>query len=251
VKQVTVISLLAFLCALSLLLTGTAVSAAQAPESEPAPTGHLHLSPDLIQAMYLKGLQLETQKAARVAERADCLLSMWYSSEGYIQAVQLIKSSGNAIIDQACLQVVIGRQLTDLPAFAREHGGWTQFPIHWLFVPTQEEHAPPVGRDPSIPALARGSAMHLLPPYYPDAALEARAHGICKMHVVVSEAGHVDAVEIMQSTHSEALDKACQGTIRDASFVPAKRNGEAVSGTADVVLDWRLPAAFRDATTTR
>ena len=39
----------------------------------------LHLSPQAMQAIYLKGLILGAQKAARSAKVTSCLLSMWYT----------------------------------------------------------------------------------------------------------------------------------------------------------------------------
>ena len=79
--------------------------------------------------------------------------------------------------------------------------------------------------------------MHVAPPYYPEAALAARAHGICKVHVAVSDAGDVDALAITQSTGSQELDQACLDAIYDAPFILRRREGKSVSGTTDVVLD--------------
>jgi hypothetical protein len=65
-------------------------------------------------------------------------------------------------------------------------GGWTQFPIVWDFVKrTAVDKAPPMEADPAIPALREGDAMHVAPPYYPEAALAARTHGIYKLHVML------------------------------------------------------------------
>jgi TonB family protein len=63
------------------------------------------------------------------------------------------------------------------------------------------------------------------------------------MHVTVSSAGDVDAIEISQSTGSAELDRACFDAIYDAPFVPATREGKPVLGTTDVVLLWRLPSS--------
>ena len=78
-------------------------------------------------------------------------------------------------------------------------------------------------------------------PAVQNLCLAARAYGICKLHVTVSEAGDVDALEITQSTGSVDLDQACLDAIYDAPFIPARREGKFVSGSTDVVLDWRLP----------
>jgi TonB family protein len=122
------------------------------------------------------------------------------------------------------------------------NGGWTQVPIVWNFgKPTADGKAQPMEADPAIPALRQGDAMHVTPPYYPEVAVAARAHGICKRHVTVSEAGDVDALDITQSTGSVDLDQACLDAIYDAPFIPGRREGKFVSGSTDIVLDWRLP----------
>jgi hypothetical protein len=47
-------------------------------------------------------------------------------------------------------------------------------------------------------------------------------HGICKMHITVSAAGAVSAIEIAPSTGSEALGQACKEAIYQSPFVAAR-----------------------------
>jgi TonB family protein len=153
-----------------------------------------------------------------------------------------VSVSGHPEIDQACLAAAIGQPLTVPPPLDPENGGWTQIPIVWNFGKRMaDDKAQPMEADPAIPALRQGDAMHVVPPYYPEVAVAARAHGICKLHVTVSEAGDVDALDITRSTGSVDLDQACLDAIYDAPFIPGGREGKFVSGTTDIVLDWRLP----------
>jgi TonB family protein len=78
-------------------------------------------------------------------------------------------------------------------------------------------------------------------PRYPAEALAQRAHGICKMHIAVTEKGAVSSIEITQSTGSAALDEACKEAIYGSPIMPATNEGQPVSGTTDVAIDWRLP----------
>jgi hypothetical protein len=183
-----------------LAMTVGAAAFAQAPVSTPpndavggssgaeAPRQKVHLSAQAIQAIYLKGQMLWMQKAAGQAEVTTCLLSQRYASDGTIHAVQLVRASGFPLVYQACLQAAIGRKVDAIPA-GLEKGGRTSFPIHWIF---DREHVDPsqhrTESDSSIPLLQSGGAMNLLPSY-PAAALAERAHGICKMHVTVTEKG--------------------------------------------------------------
>lgn len=55
------------------------------------------------------------QKAAGSAKQATCLLSLWFTGDGMIQAVQLAKASGFPLIGQACLLAALGRRFEGLP----------------------------------------------------------------------------------------------------------------------------------------
>jgi TonB family protein len=195
-----------------------------------------------MQSALQRGLNPALSKAAGKVDRAGCLLRVWYNAKGTILAEQILKSSGHSEIDHACLATAIGQPLKVPALLDPNDGGWIQFPIVWDFVARKAiDKAPPMEADPAIPALRGGNAMHVAPPYYPEAALAVRAHGICKLHVTVSGAGDVDALDITQSTGSVELDQACLDAIYDAPFIPGRREGKLVSGTTDVVLDWRLP----------
>jgi TonB family protein len=200
----------------------------------------VHLSAQALQAIYLSGLRVGAQKAARSAKVTSCLLSAWYMDDGVVQVVQLVKASGLPMVDQACLQGVIGQRLEGL--LSGETGGRKYFRFYWVFDRKEEgvRQRPPIQLDPSIPQLPADGAIHPLPGYPAD-ALAQHAHGICKMHVTVSAAGAVSSIEITQSTGSGSLDDACKEAIYKSAFVPAATGVEPVSGTTDVVIVWRLP----------
>jgi len=146
------------------------------------PRDKVHLSAQALQAIYLKGPVLYIQKAAGSAKEATCLLSLWFTGDGVIQAAQLLKASGFPLVDQACLQAALGRRFEGLPE--GHSGGRTYFSILWVFQPKQGDVPQPVKIkwDPSIPRLPAGGAMHPLPKYPAD-ALAQGAHGICKMQI--------------------------------------------------------------------
>jgi TonB family protein len=204
------------------------------------PRDKVHLSAQALQAIYLKGGVLYMQKAADSAKEATCLLSLWFTGDGTIQAAQLAKASGYPLIDQACLQAALGRRFEGLPE--GHLGGRTFFSIHWLFQLKTDEvpQRVKIKLDPSIPQLPAGGAMHPLP-NYPAEALAHGGHGICKMHVAVSADGAASSIEITQSTGSASLDGACKEAIDKSAFVPATDGERPVSGTTDVAILWRLP----------
>jgi TonB family protein len=225
-------------CRILLIAIGSLAHAQPAwdPDAKPA------LTPQLTQSAMQRGLNPALYKAAGGADRAGCLLRIWYNAKGTILVEQIVKSSGYPEIDQACLATAIGQPLKAPVLLDPNDGGWTQLPIVWHFAKRKTiDKTSPMEADPAIPALWEGNVMHVAPPYYPEAAIAARAHGICKLHVTVSDAGDVDALDITQSTGSVELDQACMDTVYAAPFRPGRREGKFVSGTTDVVLDWRLP----------
>jgi TonB family protein len=200
----------------------------------------IHLSPQALQAIYVSGIRLGALKVARAAKATSCMVSGWYSDEGTVQVVQLVKASGLPTVDQACMQGVIGQRLEGM--LPGESGARTYFRFYWLFDPKEDNAGarPPTRLDPSIPQLPADGAIHPLPGY-PAEALAQNAHGICKMHVTVSAAGAVSSIEITQSTGSGSLDEACKDAMNKSAFVPATAGGAPVSGTTDVAILWRLP----------
>jgi TonB family protein len=200
----------------------------------------VHLSAQALQAIYLKGLMLGAQKAARSAKVTSCLLSVWYTDDGTVQVVQLVKASGLPMVDQACLQGSIGQRLEGM--LPGESGGRGYFPIYWVFDAKESDapQRPPIKLDRSIPQLPANGGIHPLPSYPAD-ALAQRVHGICKMQITVSAAGAVSSIEITQSTGSESLDDACKEAVTKSAFVPATDGEKPVSGATDVAILWRLP----------
>jgi TonB family protein len=208
------------------------------------PDDRADFTPQFKQALSLKALDASLRHAAGNAGDAACLVLLWYRGDGTILAAQLTRRSGYPGIDQACLAAVIGQKLKPPSLLQPELGGWVSLPIHWVFVRNANSNASlRLEPDPSIPAMRGGDPLDLTADYYPEAALAQRAHGICKLHVTISAAGDVDAIEVTQSTGSAELDQACRDTIYDTPFMPARQDGKPVSGTTDVALDWRLPAS--------
>jgi TonB family protein len=200
------------------------------------------LSPQLTQALQLKGLDPTLRKSVGGAKDATCVVSVWYNAKGSILAAQLLRATGFPPVDQACLGTVIGQPLKVPELLDPDEGGWTSFPIHWRFAgPTDDSKPPRMDADTSIPALLASGPVHVTAPYYPDAALISRAHGICRLHVTVSADGIVDSIEVTQSTGSAALDQASVDAIYAAPFAPAQQDGKPAIGSTDIVLVWRLP----------
>lgn len=78
------------------------------------------------------------------------------------------------------------------------------------------------------------------PPDYPMQSRRLEEEGVVKLLVRVSPEGVPMNVELAQSSGFKRLDTAAQEAVRQWHFVPAKRNGQAVSASVIVPLRFRL-----------
>jgi TonB family protein len=77
---------------------------------------------------------------------------------------------------------------------------------------------------------------------YPPSALEERRHADVVLTVTIDADGHVSAVDVA-SSGGDDLDQAAIVAVRQWTFVPAKRNGTAVSSRIRIPFHFAPPAA--------
>ena len=90
------------------------------------------------------------------------------------------------------------------------------------------------------PPLANANYLHNPPPDYPESAIDRGQEGVVLLRVQVSPLGKAVTVQIHKSSGVNALDAAALRTVRNWSFVPAKRGNEAISGQVIVPVDFSL-----------
>src|SRR5882757_9210061 len=69
----------------------------------------VHLNDRALQAIFLNGVKFGAQKATRSAQVTSCRIAGWYTHEGTVKVVQLVKGSGLPMVDQACMLCMIGQ----------------------------------------------------------------------------------------------------------------------------------------------
>lgn len=95
---------------------------------------------------------------------------------------------------------------------------------------------PPVSRaGDSAPRPVRSPA-----PDYPRQALRNRETGTVLLRVDVGTDGRVRSVSVARGSGSRDLDRAAVRAVQRWRFEPARRGGEAVMGTVDVPIDFKL-----------
>ncbi|HBK46386.1 MAG TPA: energy transducer TonB [Xanthomonadaceae bacterium] len=96
---------------------------------------------------------------------------------------------------------------------------------------------------PAAPAIAPTelAAIETPPPEYPVALACAGAGGKSVLTVVVGPEGRPTEVKLAQSSGQPALDESAQRKVREWKFKPATRNGQPVSQTIQVPVDFKPP----------
>lgn len=77
-------------------------------------------------------------------------------------------------------------------------------------------------------------------PLYPALALSRRWQGRVMLQVQVSAAGEPLSVRVAASSGHSLLDDSALAAVRSWRFVPAMRAGQAVAGSVDVPVDFRI-----------
>jgi len=83
------------------------------------------------------------------------------------------------------------------------------------------------------------------PTDYPSEALRLHQQGRVVTRLTISAAGKVTSCQVVQSTHSTALDgETCRIALTRARFSPARdKSGRAIASQAEFALRWELPPA--------
>lgn len=94
---------------------------------------------------------------------------------------------------------------------------------------------------PSAPSMADSSVpmpIHRVPPRYPREALRSNAGGVVRVKVTVAPDGGVERMDLAESSGNRYLDRAALEAVRRWRFNPAVRNGQPVSATVIVPLEF-------------
>ena len=77
-------------------------------------------------------------------------------------------------------------------------------------------------------------------PVYPLAARSRHLEGRVMLQVEVAASGNPLAVRVVSSSGHSLLDESALEAVRTWRFVPASQAGQAVAGSVDVPVDFRM-----------
>ena len=103
--------------------------------------------------------------------------------------------------------------------------------------------APPAPPPPPPPRNLSASAVQYLEPLqveYPRLSKRLGEAGVVTLRVFIDEAGRVRDVQVSRTSGHPRLDDAAMAAVQKARFKPPTENGQAVSGYAQVPVDFQL-----------
>jgi len=124
----------------------------------------------------------------------------------------------------------------------------TSFVVAPPLEPTPPEPAPVVAAAPVAPPAPpprnlSASAVQYLEPLqveYPRLSKRLGEAGVVMLRVFIDEAGRVRDVQVSRTSGHPRLDDAAMAAVQKARFKPPSENGQAVSGYAQVPVDFQL-----------
>lgn len=201
--------------------------------------------PEWPQNLYLTGITVSASvgeptpgKDLQKRELGRCDILLWATADGYVRVSQVLKSTGYARLDAACLRAVSGKKMIPAHDKSGPIDGWAILPVTFEAMMANEPRAPD-HLTPS-PSLALDQPLHVKVSDYPRGALERHEHGDSWVHVVVSDSGGVLDVSITESSGSSDLDQGAIAAIGSARFNPAYRDHKPVKSSAEVMVSWVL-----------
>lgn len=162
-------------------------------------------------------------------------------ADGVIRAGQVVFSSGFARLDEASLRSFLGAQVMPATIGGEPVNSWINMPIAWNVVghgtyrPHKVDDA-----EIQIPIIAKSYRLRIGPNDYPSVSRAAHQEGDCAIRATVNESGVATEVTVSKSTGFATLDQACVQAVQQAPFIPARHDGEAISGSAAINISWRL-----------
>jgi TonB family protein len=174
-------------------------------------------------------------------EDGVCWVRTMVDSDGHIRATQLLRSTGSASLDEACLFAFPGQRLIPASVDGSPVIAWMDIPNVWKlsnvnYSGRELDRRPPIPE--SVPRIKGDYHLHVGPSFYPIASAELGEKGDCIVSMQVSDVGAVAEVRVVLSTKFPALDQACVDAAAKAEFTPGQKDGKPISSFTYLAMYW-------------
>lgn len=173
---------------------------------------------------------------AAQAQHGTAQLRLLVNVEGNVDAVQLVRSSGQAALDAAARAMALGCRFQPY----RVDGKGS---VAWVMLPVSAQVAAPT------PVLVNGNAgarsatldlRHCARPDYPPAAQAQGAQGTTYLGLLIGTDGVVQETRLERSSGYPQLDEAARAALGACRFTPALQDGAPVQQWARTSYIWQL-----------
>ncbi|GGW99328.1 TonB family protein [Undibacterium macrobrachii] len=173
-------------------------------------------------------------------------LAILLSDKGIIENVNVEKSSGHSILDDALKNQLLSGKCTGLPGSlnGKPHSARTLVDYVWKLDewPVKNEK-PYKNRQANLDHVATVDFVKTgCSPEYPKVSVRNSEHGTTVLAVNVSDSGAIDDVKIFASSGFRGLDQAVASKLRSGTCKanPAKMDGKNVASVINVKYVWKL-----------
>jgi TonB family protein len=166
--------------------------------------------------------------ALKAQAQGSTVVSFVGQWDGSVKSVQLVRSSGNADLDQATMTCVGQWHFDGRSKIGKRWLGQSLSHITWDIA---------AGRGRSL------NPSHDCELFYPARAVAARSEGTALISFTITDEGMVKAPAILKSSGVVSLDRASLTCVQYWRYQPAIRNGETVSTPWQAQIVWKLPPA--------
>jgi TonB family protein len=174
-------------------------------------------------------------------EEGVCVVRIEVDADGVVRATQLVFTSGFARLDGASLAGFTAVHMIPATISGKTVTTWVNIPISWNLSSRTTYRAHKVeDNEIHIPIIQKNYRLKVGPGDYPPESRSNHQEGDCTIHALIDKDGIATDVSVRRSTGFATLDQACVTAIQQAPFVPAHKDGEAVSAFTTINMNWRL-----------
>ncbi len=183
-----------------------------------------------------------SQESKLHGEEGLCAVRIQVDSNGAINAVQIVSSTGFARLDASCLSAFVNGKLFLPTVKGKPLPKWIQVPTEWRLANGHRHFTLSKDFLPAVPTIAKDYALRVGPDFYPKTSRQMRQEGICGLHVDVAADGALSKVSVVKSTGFSSLDQACVEAVQQAQFSPEMKEGVPIPASTNIYMTWRLPS---------
>jgi TonB family protein len=189
---------------------------------------------------FLVGADYYPPESLRNREQGRCIMSAYVDADGAVLAVQVLNSTGFPRLDAACIRAFDVGRVIPVTVNGVGAAAWSLFTLIWHLEPSGKSPTSTGVNEAATPRMAKDYVPHVGEKFYPAEALAKHEQGSCLMLAKIGADGEIQATDVLKSSGSPSLDRACINAMVLARYTPEKHEGVPVDSSLALALYWRV-----------